>query len=212
MPHRNLIRIFIADHSYHCYNRGVERRKIFLDAQDYGVFLNRLKRLLANPDELKDEEPGRDRLRSFHGEIELVAYCLMPNHYHLLLKQVNETALAEFMRSLSTSYTMYFNKRYQRVGPLFQGRYKARLVDTDAYDLHLSRYIHLNPIDLPADFHTYDYSSFRFLKDPHTRPSWLHVDRVLGAHDYSYDVYEKFVAEYANTGKFERLSDEFDLL
>lgn len=182
-----------------------------MDQQDYGVFLSRLKRMLADPKTLEDDTDGRVRLKSFYGEIDLLAYCLMPNHYHLLLHQASENALAEFMRSLSTSYTMYFNERYERVGPLFQGRYKARIVDTDAYSLHISRYIHLNPIELRGGVEHYPYSSFRFLMQPEQKPEWLHVERVLMDHGESAKKYHKFVMEYANPERFEQLVDEFDL-
>ena len=214
MPHRNIIRHYTEDASYHCYNRGVEKRKIFLDEQDYGVFLQRLKLMLANPEGLdKEDVAGRVRVKSFYGEVQLISYCLMPNHFHLLLRQESADAIPEFMRTLSTSYTMYFNKRYDRVGSLFQGRYKARLVDSDPYRLHISRYIHLNPLDLVSrlNLDAYLYSSMRFLREPDLAPSWLGAQELLDDFGGSYQKYKKFVYEYAAPDMLEALDEEYSL-
>ena len=83
--------------------------------------------------------------KNYNTGVELIAYCLMPNHFHLLIKQIDDNSLKNFMKSLTVKYSMYFNKKYDRVGQLFQGRYKAVLITNDSYLLHLSRYIHLNP-------------------------------------------------------------------
>lgn len=212
MPHRNVLRELAADTSYHCYNRGVERRDIFMDAQDYRVFLTRLKLMLSDPESLKnDKAPERVRIKSFFGRIELHAYCLMPNHFHLLLHQVSDDSMVEFMRTLSTSYTMYFNKKYERVGSLFQGRYKARRVDNAAYATHISRYIHLNALSMPGGYERYEYSSMQFLKEPYIAPSWFDPSRLLDDFGGSYDTYRKFVEEYASLDEFEYLEDRFDL-
>lgn len=206
MPSRNAIKTFAAEMSYHCYNRGVEKRAIFLDSQDYGVFLARLKQMLSDPDEIKDEFTKRERVKSFYGRIELRSYCLMPNHFHLLLYQYDDTAIMEFMRTLGTSYTMYFNKRYERVGHLFQGRYKARRIDSDAYNLHISRYIHLNPYNEYAAYETYQYSSMQFVLHPEAKPHWLRLEPVLKLHA-GRDAYRRFVREYASTDKIDELDD-----
>ncbi|OGD87998.1 hypothetical protein A3J17_02215 [Candidatus Curtissbacteria bacterium RIFCSPLOWO2_02_FULL_40_11] len=154
MPSKNSIKLYIDNSYYHIYNRGVEKRKIFLDKKDYKVFLSYLKAYLEPPKEPKKLEfqPNntvfkgiRRPLNNFNKEIELTAYCLMPNHFHLLIHQKTSKAIEFFMRSLGTKYSQYFNKKYERVGYLFQGTYKAVLVENDNYLLHLTRYIHLNP-------------------------------------------------------------------
>ncbi|MBP9667712.1 transposase [Candidatus Saccharibacteria bacterium] len=211
MPHKNVIRHFESGATYHCYNRGVEKRIIFNDEQDYGVFLQRLKLMLADPEIISEDYPERQRLKSYYGDIELLSYCLMPNHFHLLLSQKTDHAIPEMMQTLSTSYTMYFNARNDRVGSLFQGRYKASRVDSDAYALHISRYIHLNPYDLPGGFERYLYSSMRYLAEPSTCPEWLNVEKVLENHYDSYEKYRQFVEEYANSDDFEYLEDDFSL-
>lgn len=151
----------INDQFYHIYNRGVEKRLIFQDAQDYAVFLSYLKTYLLpkNEKELRDRlsNPNinykeRDeilrllRLNNFADQITLLAYCLMPNHFHFLVKQVSADSIDRFVNSLGTRYTMYFNKKYRRVGSLYQGVYKAVLVNSDEQLLHLTNYIHRNPI------------------------------------------------------------------
>lgn len=157
MPSKNEVKIYKDNSYYHLYNRGVEKRIIFLDQQDYAVFLSYLKAYLLPKDEknlqkkLADQKTNykeKDtilkllRLNNFHGTLELLAYCLMPNHFHFLVYQKASDIIEKFMNSLITRYVMYFNKKYKRVGPLFQGLYKAVSVETDEQLIHLSRYIH----------------------------------------------------------------------
>ncbi len=161
MPAKHTIKEFVRDSVYHLYNRGVEKQPIFRDAQDFGVFLSYLKDYLVPKDEAglqqiltNPESPWREkdralkllRLNNFSDTIDLLCYCLMPNHFHLLVKQAEATTIDRFMNSLCTRYTMYFNKKYKRVGPLFQSVYKAVLVQTDAQLFYLTRYIHRNPL------------------------------------------------------------------
>lgn len=165
MPCKNTIRIYQENGVYHVYNRGVEKRDIFLDDRDYKTFLYFLKEYLLDPnDPLRGNRTGKGRTlvrQSFAGRVELLAYCLMPNHFHLLLRQIGENDIAEFMKCLGTIYTMYFNDRYDRKGSLSQGRYKAILVENDDYLLHLSRYIHLNPSCKGLTLAGYDWSSYQ---------------------------------------------------
>ena len=157
MPQKNSIKQYLENGYYHIYNRGVEKRSIFLSDLDYNVFLTYLKEYLLPKDKdalinkLADPQLQWSeketvlkllKLKNFFGEVSLLAYCLMPNHFHLLIKQNSADSLNRFMQSLSIRYTMYFNNHYSRVGSLFQGVYKAVLVDTDEQLLHLSRYIH----------------------------------------------------------------------
>lgn len=163
MPAKNESKIYVENSYYHIYNRGVEKRKIFQDKQDYDIFLSYLEEYLLPKNEKEFSEKLGDpklsykerdkinkviRLNNFAGEITLLAYCLMPNHFHILIKQKSRDAIDKFMNSIGTRYTMYFNRKYQRVGPLYQSTYKAVLVETDAQLLHLTRYIHQNPIKI----------------------------------------------------------------
>lgn len=169
MPGKNSLKIYVEDGFYHVYNRGVEKRKIFQDGQDYKVLLKYLKETLSppNPESLKtiftlqgQSFKGLKRpTKNYFKELNLIAYCLMPNHFHFLVKQKSKTSMEGFMRSLITRYSMYFNKKYERVGSLFQGRYKAILINDESYLLHLSRYIHLNPSEYTQDLEN-AYSSY----------------------------------------------------
>lgn len=191
MPSKNVIKTFVENSYYHTYNRGVEKRNIFIDDTDYRVFLNLLKYSLLPPEQTTSFvshpiatvtgcNPVRIRtLKNFHGEIKLLSYCLMPNHFHLLVWQSKKDSMSKLMQSVCTSYSMYFNKKYQRVGRLFQGTYKATRVDVDGYLLHLSRYIHLNPKSLTGcNPVTYPYSSYQhYLGNKHS--AWVIPDVIL---------------------------------
>ncbi len=165
---RNMKRpIFTNDHVYHVYNRGVEKRITFTNDRDY-------LRCIHDLYEFNDQEPALNLghfltsqpssknievgLRYFQYNkperpprkllVEILAFCLMPNHYHLLLRQKKDNGISTFMQKFGTGYTNYFNLKYERVGPLFQGKFKAVEVETDAQLLHLPYYIHLNPVEL----------------------------------------------------------------
>lgn len=188
MPQKNVIKTYVKGGVYHIYNRGVEKRIIFKDAQDYKVFLKYLKQYLSKP-------PRRDHFKTsvtfkgstfkgiprqpknYNKEVDLLAYCLIPNHFHLLIKQGKKRTIEEFMLSLATRYSMYFNKKNKRVGSLYQGTYKAARVKDDAYLLHLSRYIHLNPLEYTKDL-TKAYSSYAdYLRLRKTK--WVKPDLIL---------------------------------
>lgn len=207
MPTKNTIKTYVEDGYYHAYNRGVEKRKIFMDKQDYAVFLHFLKMYLTPPSELLSMfENQRIRIRkTFDEEIELLAFCLMPNHFHLLLRQTELTSMTEFLRGLLTSYSMYFNKKYERVGSLFQGIYKAAFVSKDDYLLQLSKYIHRNPQEIMAGFNPakkleeYEYSSYPYYLGK-KKAKWVNTDFVLSYFKsnkdfYGVSSYKEFVEE-----------------
>lgn len=138
---------------YHLYNRGVEKRDIFLGRRDYLRFLETLGyyRKTPLPMKLSDFRRGVIKLKEIDNQTELVrilCYCLMPNHFHLLVQQMIDGGISQFLRKVSDSYTRYFNTKYERIGSLFQGSFKARLIETDEYLLHLSKYIHRNSFPL----------------------------------------------------------------
>ena len=163
MPSKNTIRSYIENGYYHIYNRGVEKRRIFLDADDYKRFILYLKLYLSPIESLTSENAelrGYFIKNNLFDQLELLAFCLMPNHFHLLMRQKNIDSITKFMQRLSTAYTMYFNMKYDRVGSLFQGRYKACIVENDEYLLHLSRYIHLNPHERGVSLFDFPWSSY----------------------------------------------------
>lgn len=198
MPAKNSIKDYSPECFYHLYNRGVEKRLIFQDEQDYKVYLSYLKEYLLPKDEnllrqmLNFPEIGSIQrskvlqalaMNNFARSIDLLCYSLMPNHFHLLLKQHEEDAIDKLMNSLGTRYTMYFNNKYERVGKLYQGVYKAVKVNTDEQLLHLSRYIHGNPFE----WFEIPLSRWQEVSTPFSLPeyfgvratSWVKVDEIL---------------------------------
>lgn len=178
MPARNVIKIYLENGFYHIYNRGVEKRKIFLDPQDYSTFLRYLKNYL-DP-ELKTKPSGLINKENISDKVDLLAYCLMPNHFHFFLKQTTKDGVTRFLRRLLTSYVLYFNKKYNRQGSLFQGKPKGVLIESEPYFLHLTRYIHLNPSELkaPGGFKEYPYSSYKEYVGA-KKTNWVRPDAVL---------------------------------
>ena len=131
---------------FHVYNRGVNKLPIFLDDQDYQNFLYRARVLLGKVPPPKRTAKGGIRLRVLpHGLVEVLAFCLMPNHFHFLMKQNDVNGVMMLMHRLCTSYTKYFNKKYGRVGHVFQDVFKSKDITEDAYLTQLTGYIHLNP-------------------------------------------------------------------
>jgi len=179
---------------YHAYNRGVEKRAIFETEKDYQRFLDTLgyylydqkssfaffQRLTKEKKKAYFEANPRDlNTQRAH----LIAYCLMPNHFHLLLKGARYDGITLFLADISNSHTRYFNIKHERVGRLFQGPFKSKEISNEGSLLQVSRYIHLNPIpaglvEKPED---YPYSSYKtwigqekaFLLSPGPISGWL---------------------------------------
>ncbi|OGL65606.1 hypothetical protein A3B21_03010 [Candidatus Uhrbacteria bacterium RIFCSPLOWO2_01_FULL_47_24] len=143
---------FANNYYYHVYNRGVDKREIFLDQNDYlrfykSLFLFNDANYFAMSGKNVESVQGL-ALSNRQPLVNIASFCLMPNHYHFLLEQICDNGITSFMHSLSTSYTQYFNLKNDRTGRLFEGPFKAVLVKRDAQLEHLPRYIHLNPLDL----------------------------------------------------------------
>lgn len=138
---------------YHVYNRGTDKRKLFLSISDYERFISLL--YLANstkPISLDRRHTStlKEILQKSREEtlVDICTYCLMPNHFHLLIKEKVEGGTSKFMHKLSTGYSMFFNAKYERTGNLFQGKYKARHINNDTDLRYNIAYIHLNPLKL----------------------------------------------------------------
>jgi putative transposase len=195
MPAKNARKQYLKNGYYHLYNRGVEKRKIFMDKQDYAVFLAYLKdyllpknteslnKIISDPKtswKEKDNALKLLKLNNFSSDISLLSYCLMPNHFHFFIKQANENSIAKFMNSLCTRYTMYFNKKYKRVGYLYQGVYKAVLVTNEKQFIYLSRYIHKQALKIASQ-------SLALRKQPSSyddylglrKTEWVHPEEIL---------------------------------
>ena len=172
---------FSTGEHYHLYNRGNDKMDIFRDAQDYSVFLQRLSMALGKETQpatsrapldqlcqgapLTATAPERSRVRVTpfeSGTFSLICYCLMPNHFHLLLRQEKDTPLSALLLKVLTSYSMYFNRKYQHVGHVFQDRFRAVHIGSDTQLKHISAYIHLNPkvATFVRDAAKWKYSSY----------------------------------------------------
>lgn len=166
--------VLATGYVYHIYNRGVERRQIYSDSREYARFLDtmqyyqysnpviRYSKYLQQPIDVRKNI--LDGLRTQPKIIDLYAYCLMPNHFHLLVRQERDRGISQYLANLSNSYSKYFNTKHARVGPLLQGPFKAVLIETDEELLHVSRYIHINPVVsliIPREkLDSYPWSSF----------------------------------------------------
>ncbi len=161
------------------------------------VFLNLLKRYLSL-DETKDAS-GRE-YEKLNKKVELLAYCLMPNHFHLLLYLINDDGVSDLMKRVTGAYTVYYNKKNDRVGGLFQGVFKASRITSEPYLWHISRYIHLNPIDTKADYRQYQFSSYQEYVGLRDTP-WVSKEKILSMHNENNNNYEEFVADYVDYKK-----------
>ena len=171
------LRIEYAGAWYHVMNRGINRMRIFSSDEHRQIFLNLLIEI------------------SLLFEVEIHSYCLMDNHYHLLL-QTPHPNLGKAMRHLSGLYTLRYNRSVSRDGPLFRGRYKAILIEEDTYLLKVSRYIHLNPIEAkivehPANFKWSSYNDYVNAK----KSNWVHTSSIL-----NFFGHEKNYAEFVSEG------------
>lgn len=181
---------FLPQNYYHVYNRGNDRQRIFLEAENYRFFLCRLRDYLIK------------------GDSELVAYCLIPNHFHLIVYLEDCLDFSNVLRRFTSCYVKSINKRYGRVGYLFQGNTRSKLIDTEEYLFHLCRYIHLNPVaaGLVVSPEEWKYSDYReWISDSLEADS--PIRRTRGAYVSSGEGYERFVKDYAAA---ERVREEIE--
>lgn len=148
--------VFANNNFYHIYNRGVDKRKVFMDDKDYYRLIHDLfefndQDIITNTTyyakkNYRNPIPINRKPRKLL--VNILCYCLMPNHFHLFLQQLVDGGISKFLQKLGIGYTNYFNLKYERNGVLFQGKFKAIPIETDVQFTHISRYIHLNPIEL----------------------------------------------------------------
>jgi putative transposase len=166
MPSKYVTRNFVDDGVYHIYNKSVENL-LFKDDQDFRVFLFYLFIYTSPKESVKGKYPDlplRLQSKNLYDEIKILGYCLMPNHFHLLLKQSTRNAIPKLMKQVTNGYTLYFNQKYKRAGGIFLGRYKAVKIDNNQQILQVWRYIHLNPMHENLRGHPaeYGWSSYKF--------------------------------------------------
>ncbi len=140
---------FINNEYYHIYNRGVDKRETFLDKNDFLHFLDGIKEF-NRPETIgslyensfRKSEPSLGSKAS--KLVDIIAFCINPNHFHIILKQNSDKGIEKFMQKLGTSYTKYFNNKNKRSGALFQDKFKAKHIDNNEYLLYISAYVNLN--------------------------------------------------------------------
>lgn len=183
MPGRYFVRNFKPNTYHHIFNRGCFKQKIFRQQKDYEVFVDILKYYLRYPKLTplsKLSPPKLKKAKKISAPYKLLAYCLMPNHFHLLLLQKEQSpTLSDFLRKISITYAMYFQYKYHHSGALFQGRFKCAQVYPDDGLLYVSKYIHLNPQGMEGcEPSIYAWAS---LKDylNHNDKDWLHPEIIF---------------------------------
>lgn len=189
MPSRNIKRYDAPESFYHVYVRGVNKEDIFREDTDKQYFINLFNRHLARKQIITKTGYAYPH---YLDQVELLSFCVMDNHVHLLFYQVEQGSLQKLLKSILTSYTTYFNRRHGRCGPLYESRYKASLITDDTYLLHISRYIHLNP----RRWKRYKYSSVLYYKSG-AEPDWLRSTRILSLFK-NRNRYIEFLEEYEN--------------
>ena len=192
---------FAAGHYYHVYNRGNNEQDIFRDDEDYVLFLLRLREnLFPNVPLIGTRKPAEasGRIALPEGAFSLVCYCLMPNHFHLLIQQCTDLPLSKLISKVCTSYAKCFNANYGRVGQVFQDQFKAIAVEDNDYLIWLSAYIHSNPsvARLVKNIEDWPWSSYpEYLRDK----KWALCDpNIIKGQFDSVESYSHFVLESAN--------------
>lgn len=205
--------VFTNGYYYHVYNRGVAKQPVFLNKRDYLRFvltLNyyrfadqpfKLSRFLTTPVE------SRNDIRTGLGEagkciVSILSWCLMPNHFHLLLRQEQDNGVSSYLSKITNSYTKYHNTINERTGSLFQGVFKAVLIEDDEQLMHVSRYIHLNPVSssLVSQEKIENYHWSSYLDYLGKRVGFVDSRPVMSLFK-STASYQKFVLDHADYAK-----------
>ena len=173
---------------YHVYNRGTNKEILFRDKQDHRAFLFRLglalgiKSEVLNKNEITKSPKSRVRItKSPAGLFKLHSFCLMPNHFHLLIEQTSDIPISSLIQKICTSFSMYINKKYKRVGHLFQGNFKSVLIESNPQLMWATSYIHMNPVksNIVIKAEEYDWSSYKDYMEDRNLPI-IHKDFVFG--------------------------------
>ena len=193
---------------YHVYNRSIEEVKIFTDNNEYMRFKNAIRFYRIQQPHIKfsdfigrPSKPHRPGGVDWHRFIdkkklvEIIAYCIMPTHFHMVLLQLENNGIATFINNILNSYTRYYNTKHERKGPLWEGPTKKVLIEKDSYMLHLTRYIHLNPVtaylvNRPDEWSASSYNEY-LLNIPAS-------ERICNCYQFlniAPDAYKKFVED-----------------
>jgi REP element-mobilizing transposase RayT len=189
MPHRG--DVFARDHYYHIYNRAVGGGLLFFNSGNYEYCLRLVKRFC----------------RKYGATV--IAYCLMPNHYHFLLRQETDTPLSKFINVLFNAYVQAVNRQQKRKGTLFEGRFKHVWVDREEYLIHLCRYIHLNPVKAKLVSRLEDWPYSNYLEWIGQRPGTLKDETFIRDRFPTPEAYQQFVADYQDEERTRTFIEEY---
>ncbi len=208
MPAKNKLKIYGEGVFYHAYNRGHNQQIIFKDDHDYKTFLYLLRKYLEPGFKLEKYTPKGEKIlveaNHVYNEVDLLAFCLMPNHFHLLLYQKSLRGMPKLLIRLCSNYSTYLNHKYETTGTPFQGTYKAVPLKNENQLKHVSRYIHANPLEFAGakGLASYQYSSYPlYLKG--NNPSWLKTSRVINLFK-SPITYRNYVEDFIKMNDGER--------
>jgi len=176
MPYRS--DVFAQGHYYHVYNRGAGRGTLFFHAQNYLYCLRLIKR------------------HSQRYGITIIAYCLMPNHYHFLLRQESDVPISKFINVLFNAYVQAVNRQQNRSGTLFEGRFRHVCIDREEYLVHLCRYIHLNPVKAGLVESPEDWPYSSYLEWIGQRSGTLKDEDFIRGRFLTPESYQRFVADH----------------
>lgn len=202
--------VFVNGEVYHLLNRGVEKRQTFTQkrelqrATDTFVYYRFADLSFRFSHFMRLDKDSREifssKLKDNMKQVDILAYCLMPNHFHFLVRQNIDKGISKFMANFQNSYTKYFNTKNDRVGPLFQGLFKAVHIESDEQLMHVSRYIHLNPVSSfileSKDLEMYEWSSYQDYINTRN-PGVVEVRTILDLFSDKGE-YKKFVLDYAD--------------
>jgi len=163
---------------YHIYNRGNNHKNIFIEERNYSYFLNKI-------------------FKSFGDKVELIAYCFMPNHYHLIAYPKESNSLQKAMQAIAPGYARAINKAYSLEGHLFEGTYKSKIIPDNNYLLHLSRYIHLNPVRAQLVNFPEEWRHSSYLEYLSKRKNLLLKTDIILSQFNSIKLYQDFVNSYS---------------
>jgi putative transposase len=188
---------FAPNCHYHVFNRGNGKQTIFLDEQDYHNFLKRLSLTLGITRVPLGNLGKKSRIQPLpDNSFSILSYCLMPNHFHFAIRQNSLISISKLMLKVCTSYSIYFNKKYNHVVHIFQDQFKAKLVTNDSQLLYLTAYIHNNPRE-PLN---YSYSSFKEILDIHEQ-TICDKNLLLKNFDNNANKYKHFVLNFTDIEK-----------
>jgi len=196
MPSRKLI--LACGETYHIFNRSIHRRSLFTNKKEFNLFLEAMGYYSQTSPPVRfsiyRQQKNKYKINIHKSLVKIIAYCLMPNHYHFILTQIKEKGIKKFIHRLATSYSCYFNLKHNQKGPVFESKFKAVRVETQEQLIHLSRYIHLNPVTsyLTEDPFRYNYSSYKIYLNQEKSDLVDFSDVMI---DFSPEDYRKFVLD-----------------